>query len=208
MTVPIKVKKKCSVCGFVSRQSVLASTSRFGASDLDTRPPEMMRSTMGWWVQECPACGFVSRDISKKTRGVTKSFLKSESYISCKGMSFENDYGERFFKAFLSHVHAKKWEDAFWYILYCAWICDDADDSKNAVICRWIAIKCLTKFPTNDTLQTIRADLMRRAGMFSHVLKEYEHFQCRDKMLNQIVRFEVEKARRKDAECYSLDSVR
>ena len=123
-------------------------------------------------------------------------------------MNFESDLAERFFKAFLINVHIKKWEDAFWYILFCAWINDDADESEKAVICRRIAIKCLTRFPTSDKLKTVRADLMRRAGMFSHVLKEYEHFQCGDKTLNKIVRFEVRKARKKDAGCYTLNSVR
>ncbi len=207
MTVPIRVKKKCRVCKSVSEQSVLVSTSRFGVPDLDTRPPEMMRSSMIWWVQECPVCGYTASDISARTT-VTKSFLKSERYVSCNGLNFKSGLGKMFFKAFLTYVHSRQWEKAFKAVLSAAWACDDDSDVANAVICRKYAIKCMGKLPTDDTLKIVKADLMRRAGLFSRVISEYEHFRCEDKTLNQVASFEVEKSREKDARCYTLDDVK
>ena len=46
MSLPMRIKQKCSVCAQESEQTVLASTNTFGGGpDLDLRPAEMMRST-------------------------------------------------------------------------------------------------------------------------------------------------------------------
>lgn len=63
MTTLASTSKKCLVCGTVSQFSALQSTNSFGYSDLDFRPAEMKRSTMPYWIQECPCCGYVSSDI-------------------------------------------------------------------------------------------------------------------------------------------------
>ena len=61
----------CSACGTSSRQQVLLSTNSFlGSPDLDLRPPEMERSTMSLWLQECPNCGFVSGDLAAAEQGI------------------------------------------------------------------------------------------------------------------------------------------
>ena len=54
----------CAVCGAPSTQTVVSSASAFGASDLDTRPPEMVRSGLRYEVQECPSCGYCSENIA------------------------------------------------------------------------------------------------------------------------------------------------
>ena len=45
-----EVEKVCAVCGAKSTQVVVMSTNRLGSTDLDLRPPEMMSSTMRYWV--------------------------------------------------------------------------------------------------------------------------------------------------------------
>jgi hypothetical protein len=55
----------CRACGATSEQEKLAGTTSFGWPDLDLRPPEMRRSTMRVWLQDCPSCGFVAADLSK-----------------------------------------------------------------------------------------------------------------------------------------------
>jgi len=208
MTVPIRVKRKCSVCGFVSIQTELASTSRFGSPDLDTRPPEMMRSSMGWWIQECPRCGFVSSDISSEEDIVPKWLLKHPKYVTCIGLDIHSSLGRNFIKALFIHVYTKNWNSAFADALHAAWACDDNDkDVENAVICRKLAIECMERFQLNDSLKTVKADLLRRAGLFSQVISEYEHFTSNDKKLERIISFQVEKAKLKDTGCYTLDDV-
>jgi endogenous inhibitor of DNA gyrase (YacG/DUF329 family) len=54
---------KCSVCGQDSEQGIIMSTNSFGSMDLDMRPPEMERSSMDLWLQECPHCGYVANSL-------------------------------------------------------------------------------------------------------------------------------------------------
>ena len=81
MSSIIDIERKCWVCGEMSEQAGLASTNRFGSPDLDLRPPEMERSTMEWWLEECPHCGYVANDLSEKT-DITKDWLKNNQYSS------------------------------------------------------------------------------------------------------------------------------
>ena len=47
MTTVFPQTVRCSVCGAENEMMVVASTNTFGGTmDLDTRPPEMKRSTM------------------------------------------------------------------------------------------------------------------------------------------------------------------
>ena len=63
MTTMFRQKYKCAVCGTEKEFYGIASTNSFGSPDLDLRPPEMQRSTMGQWIQQCPKCGYVSGSI-------------------------------------------------------------------------------------------------------------------------------------------------
>ena len=58
MTIIKDIETECSVCGETTEQPVLMSTNSWGYPDLDLRPPEMQRSTMHVWIQECPHCGY------------------------------------------------------------------------------------------------------------------------------------------------------
>ena len=61
MTTLFADELKCAVCGITSTHSDIGSSSSFGAPDLDLRPAQLLRSTMPYWIQECPFCGYVSR---------------------------------------------------------------------------------------------------------------------------------------------------
>ncbi|MFC1982892.1 hypothetical protein ACFLV5_03830 [Chloroflexota bacterium] len=64
MTTTIEKIKTCVLCGKSSKYIEIASTSSWGEPDLDTRPSEPMRSTVGILIQTCPLCGYCSSDIS------------------------------------------------------------------------------------------------------------------------------------------------
>jgi hypothetical protein len=57
MTTLYREKSRCAVCGIATEYTSIGSTNAFGSPDLDTRPPEMQRSTIFAWVQRCPECG-------------------------------------------------------------------------------------------------------------------------------------------------------
>ena len=62
MTTIFEEENHCSVCGSKSVQAVIRSTNTMGPPDLDTRPAEMERSTINYWIQTCPSCGFCYPD--------------------------------------------------------------------------------------------------------------------------------------------------
>jgi len=65
MTTMFKEIIQCAVCAERSEHFTVGSTNTSGSVDLDTRPPEMMRSTISMWIMVCPSCGYCSMDISK-----------------------------------------------------------------------------------------------------------------------------------------------
>ena len=93
----MREKSKCAICKAVNEYSVITSTNTFGGGpDLDLRPAEMQRSTMGAWVQVCPNCGYVSANISDKHH-VTKTWLQSENYLTCDGIACAPDRAKAFY---------------------------------------------------------------------------------------------------------------
>ena len=131
MSTAARVTRKCSVCGKESEHRVLMSSNTFGGGpDLDTRPAEMMRSTMCYWVQECPHCGYISEDISDET-SVGKEYLDSEEYIKCNNLKLPTDLANKFYKYYLLNIKDENPKDAFLAALHTAWICDD----KSSHLC-------------------------------------------------------------------------
>ena len=211
MTQIVDIDSKCSVCGKTSKHPGLLSTNQSGYSDLDTRPPERMRSTMMTWVYECPHCGYVASELGDDLI-IDKEFLNSESYTTCDGITFKSELSEKFYKQYL--IANEKLEDisAFNAILHCAWACDDLDDVENAIHARNLAIeiadKTIAKNDENKTnLIVMKSDFLRRTNQFDRLIEEYENLTVGDELLDNIIKFEVEKAYEKDNMCYTIEEV-
>ncbi len=206
----MRVAKRCAVCGAGSEQATLGSTNRFGAPDLDLRPPEMMRSTMSLWIQQCPDCGYVSDDIEKPTSATVK-WLKVIDHAVCSEIKFESALARRFYKHYLICMRDRRVEKAFYAVLHAAWACDDALDTENAVLCRGLALKELDKIMgsprMNENLFVVRADLLRRTGAFDVLIEEYQSKNFSNDLLNAVIRFQLEMAREGDVDCYTLEDV-
>ena len=206
----MNVERVCYVCGKMSKQTVLVSTNRFGSPDLDLRPPEMERSTMAWWIEECPHCGYAAPDLSEKT-AITKEWLNNGQYISCDGRNFANTLAERFYKHYLISSANADNKAAFYAVLHAAWACDDVEDVDNAMYCRQKALEELSKFVVNndekETLLLVRADLLRRTRQFDLLVKEYEGQIFSEELLNKIATFQVKKAKEQDIACYTVADV-
>lgn len=212
MTMPLDETKKCYMCSKESPQTILASSNTFGGTpDLDTRPPEMLRSTMDWWIQECPFCGYVAGSLDEETK-ITPEFLKSQMYTTCNGRAFQSPLAAQFYKQYLILSEDGDTGGAFSAALHGAWACDDWDTVENAVHCRLLALEQLDKILSehpNDTqeLAVARADLLRRTGQFDRVVQEYAGRQFREDILNIIIAFQIEKANAHDTGCYCLDDI-
>jgi hypothetical protein len=87
MTTFAESGKNCFVCGETNKYIELTSSNRFGAPDLDTRPPEMMRSTIYSWIQACPYCDYCAPDISEGTQIAARviKFVSQKRYKMLHG---------------------------------------------------------------------------------------------------------------------------
>lgn len=210
MSMPMKTKLKCSVCGFKSEQTILLSTNTFGPPDLDLRPASMMRETMCWWVQECPRCGYVAKSIDNDTE-ITKKWLASEEFKSLCERDFLSNYAKRFYKQYLICKQEEKDRDAFYAALHAAWSCDDAKDLENAIFCRKLALEkidvIINLYNKREDFLVMKADLLRRSGQFDAVISEFKDKQFSKELLNQVVAFQLEKAAQKDTKCYTVAHV-
>ncbi|MBR5623856.1 DUF2225 domain-containing protein [bacterium] len=201
----------CAVCGATSSYTCIGSTNSFGAPDLDLRPPPMQRDTMFAWIQACPACGYVADNVSDQTK-VTKEWLQSKSYQTCDGIAFRSELAVNFYRRHLICLEEGNPENAFYAVLYAAWSCDDTGDDENARICRKLAASMAVKLieggeVNKENLLLIRADLMRRAGMFDELIEQYSSVSFQNELLSKILNFQIAKAKKKDTACYNVQSV-
>lgn len=210
MTQIRDIDQKCSVCGKSSPQPVLISTNTMGYPDLDLRPAEMQRSTMITWIHECPECGYVAGNLEEKLE-IPKEMLKSEEYLTCEGRDFKGKLSEMFYKQYLIGKHLENAEMCFYSLRNCAWKCDDHDD-ENASDIRKLAISYLDTLiskdlKNSDTLKVIKSDFLRRSGEFEKLIEEYENIEFDEKILNDIISFQLERAAEKDTDCYTIEDV-
>lgn len=202
---------RCGVCRSESKHRVLTSTNAFGAPDLDLRPPEMQRSTMSMWLAECPVCGYVAPSIATPP-GVSREFLDSREYKGTGGIFFESDLARRFYQHYLISKKSGKIKDAFYAALHSAWASDDAWDSDNAREMRLLALReldvLMKKVRGDETLLLVKCDIMRRAGLFDELISLYGETKLTEKLPNDILAFQLEKARARDRSCYTVSDAR
>jgi hypothetical protein len=198
----------CRVCKKKSEQIILTSTNSFGSPDLDLRPPEMQRSTMCFWVQRCPSCGYVASSINDSTNA-TRDYLNSDDYKNAKGRNFKSDLAKKFYQHYLVSLLDGETQDAFNAALHAAWACDDSQDGENAVYCRNLAINKLARLMeikrNNENLTILKCDLLRRAGRFEELISEYSEKKMKDKLLNKLLAFQLERARAEDTSRYTVE---
>ena len=213
MTTMRESKQKCFVCGKEATCPVLSSTNAMGSPDLDLRPPEMERSTMVYWIQKCPHCGYVSGKLSDDT-SINQGWLASPEYKTCEGIKFASGLAARFYQYHMVSLADKKLDSAFYALLHSAWACDDADDKENAIKCRKLAIPLLERLieegenaVETENLKVLKADLQRRALLFDSLIEEYRGQSFSNDLLNQIILFQLAKARQQDAACYTVSDV-
>lgn len=210
MTIINQIDQKCSVCGKSSPQPVLMSTNAMGYPDLDLRPPEMKRSTMNAWILECPHCGYVASDLEDELE-ISKEFLESEEYLSCDGYDFKSNLSKLFYKGYLIAKQSNDALGCFVNLRDCAWKCDDYED-ENAKAIRKQALPYIDELiqeddEDKDSLIVMKSDFLRRSGEFEQLFSEYENLTIGNELLDNIIQFEIQKARENDVDCYTVEDV-
>ena len=224
MTLPDHCFVKCAVCGEESFQTGLASSNEFGSPDLDTRPPEMYRSTMNMWLQRCPRCNYVAEDLNDSIGVPTFSqeWLNGEAYLSFGKHKPNSELLETFFLKVRISRYLADWKTAFWDSIHAAWVADDPAQYENeeCEICyidegdtywsfqaRLYALDMFDNIPVDEieeTWKVVRADLLRKSSQFDRLIAEYTNLQFSDEILNQIVSFQIERAKLRDTKTYTI----
>lgn len=115
-------------------QAFLSSNTR-GSPDLDTRPSEMLRSTMRAWVQRCPACGYCSRNAAEFDDQF-RPVMDGSAYRSQLADARYPELASTFVcAAMLAEVIGRR-DQAGWGYLHAAWTLDDANKDELARLCR------------------------------------------------------------------------
>ncbi len=112
----------CANCQARSEHRVLIVTSCFGWADLDNRPPEPHRRTIGNWVQQCPSCSYCAVDLSKRTGDLT--LIGSPMYTRALTNDRLPDLARRFLAQGVLLEPVEPIGGAA-VRLQAAWVCDD-----------------------------------------------------------------------------------
>ena len=171
MTTHFHAHARCAVCGTETEYTEIGSTNSFGSPDLDTRPPEMTRSTIFAWVQRCPKCGFCAADVSKATPRAA-ALVCGPAYTCQLADSIYPELANSFLCKALIEEDSQDYATAVWSLIHAAWACDDAQRDDPAKTCRSKAANMIKKVLLGGQQLTdqpgaqtaIQVDLLRRAG--------------------------------------------
>jgi len=169
-------EKRCAVCGLPSPQSELVSAGAWGASDLDGRTPEVVRSGFRWSVERCPHCGYCAPGIDEASRRAGL-VVAAPAYQQLLAAASLPEPARRFLCSAMIAEKVDSWASKLVVdlCLQAAWACDDAGSAEAAADCRLqaaAALEALHKFGGQHHPRDRRADyvlladLYRRAGRF------------------------------------------
>ncbi|NEP58839.1 MAG: DUF2225 domain-containing protein [Symploca sp. SIO2G7] len=215
MTVSLLTQVTCSVCSFSSEQPVVARTNILGGSiALDTRPPEMVHSTINCSIQVCPNCCYCCHHLDQEYPQVAEIVASKTYQTQLKSP----DYPE-LANWLLCHAIIQKQAgeiaQAGWTSLQAAWVCDDAKNDKAAQKIRQQAAalfqKAIAKGENIDrepiTKDVILIDIYRRCGDFDAARKICDN-ALRQKSTGiqiKLVEYEHQLLRKQDKRCHTLE---
>ena len=213
MTTMHQEKVKCCVCGKKSNHDVVGSSYSHGSSDLDTRPPEMRRSTIYYSIQRCPSCGYCASDLSECS-GDAKFHVESKEFQEIIGNKAIPKVAASFLALSYEKQQTHQYSESAWAAIHAAWICDDKNKQKASKECRKKAISMIENanaYSQNmgdqaGATEALTIDLMRRAGMFEQALKLAEETKTKDieEIILQVIAYEESLIESKDINSHTI----
>jgi len=197
---------RCFCCAKTSQQSILLSSNEFGSRDLDQRPAEMMRSTMGSWLQECPNCGYVAAALPQGDER-DRLFVQTHNYAALCEFPQVSRLSSRFLRRVAIDAARDDFEQAFTNTLCAAWDADDHDLDDVARSLRKTASGYLAGRPVESIdLQLRLLDVLRRAADWAAAtaLARQMMSQRLDHPFAAIVRFQLGRIDSNDDACYTV----
>ncbi len=221
--------KECAICGKKHESMVIMSTNSFGSSDLDTRPPQMMRSTLPYQVELCDECGYANVSIDYFLSDETEKIIKGPDYRRV----FLDETINKLSKAFLLagnlyNLHEEYKTSGVLY-LKAAWAFDDHNDIDNAISARKKAITAFNKYLKQEfteeeilyrfnnekekedlNVKMVIIDLLRRSGSFDEAKSLAKELlkKVDDKLTKEILTFQIKLSRKKDTACHKVSEVK
>ena len=149
----------------------MASTSMFGPSDLDTRPPGPYRDSMAAWVSCCHRCGYCAQDLTMGEPQLRR-FLDEPAYRALLNDSQFPPLANYFRGCSYVEKRQNLVANAALSLLYAAWVCDDAEKDAEARQCRLEAVETMNAAIAlgqsvgrgRDHETALQIDLLRRAS--------------------------------------------
>ena len=203
-------KTVCAVCGKEHEFMKIMSTNSMGYMDLDTRPPEMQRSTICYQIQLCDRCYYANTSIDYLVPGFTKDVLESEGYLAVARDVAIPSTAKAFLLAAILYENARDYRSAGSLYLKAAWIFDDCRDAERARSARLESYKMLLRSHRKDVDTSVMSvDILRRAGEFS-TAKEIAEKLLETKIndfLADILKFQIKLAEAEDSKCHTVGEV-
>ncbi len=208
-----RMQATCAACGRASEQTVIGSTNTMGAPDLDLRPAEMQRSTMEFWVHECPHCGYCSGNLAEAQPDAAAA-TRSEAYrAQLKNPNFP-PLANRFLCQMLLADQAGDHKAAVHAAKCAAWACDDAGKTEQALQARTAALERLAQLKAKgESLydqpgadENFLSDFARRCGHFLVAAAHARHgLELKpESIIAQVLDYELALAERQDADCHTV----
>lgn len=153
----------CAVCSTESRQPVFRASAPEQAPDLDLRPGEPLRGSIGHWLQQCPRCGYAAPDI-REARPSAARVVAAAPFRALINDAATPALSRRF----LAWAHVLEetgaMHEAAEAMLQAAWTADDLNRGDLARVWRMEAVALWRSGPPLDDEQRLRVvDALRRA---------------------------------------------
>lgn len=155
--------------------------------DLDTRPPEIYRSTMPIWIKQCSSCGYCASKITTAS-GEAKKIVQTKAYQNQLKWSGFPEVANRFLCKAMIETAEKHFAEAAWSTIHAAWCFDDHEEDykEESARFRLQAIAMIQKIRAEHGVFGVKegvdiavmVDLLRRAGKFADAQKLID--QCFD----------------------------
>lgn len=171
MTTYFPVTVSCARCGTESEHHELGSVFSSGYPDLDGRPPGQTRGTMSSWLQECPNCLYVARDLSVAS-AEEADVVREIGFIEA-GLS-ENmpDLAVCFMRRAYIDEQTGRTRQAARRLLHAAWVLDDHRLDATSVRTRSAELVLALGDHADAELRLARLDLLRRTKAFKETIAE------------------------------------
>jgi hypothetical protein len=197
---------RCAVCGAESRQAAFRPGPPEQAPDLDLRPGEPVRSTMGRWLQQCPNCGYAAPDIGRAHPAAAQA-VAAAPFRALVAEASHPPLARRF----LAWGHVLEETGALHAAaeatLHAAWVADDLGMAELARAWRLDAVALWRSGPPLDAEQNLRIiDALRRAETWDDAAASAEALRqdATEEAIGQVAALELRLIAARDAGRHSV----